>query len=356
VSKDTFDIYIGKQLRDAQVPVPSGAWSAIQSQIAPTNTGNFNFGFGLAAVVGTAMLIGLGYYSAVREPQNTGSTILLTEREASQPEVMVEAIKLSQNESESAPIALAETTAGQLATVTFETPANPLVAATETSPIPSEQSLANVEPVRNPPTIRLGSNSGTQVPVSVDKFSEPPKSAGNIPQPETVDSKPSAKIAASAKKGYAPFIVTFENSGHADAHLWDFGALGKMEGQAVTKTFDNPGIYEIALTAFNTAGDTESKFVTIEVKEGSRLFMPSAVYPAGINKTYKVEGFNIKSFHLTVVNSTGKVIFETRNINEVWNVDLPVHESQSEIYIAVVRAEGEDGVVYNQSKSLTIIQ
>jgi len=83
---------------------------------------------------------------------------------------------------------------------------------------------------------------------------------------------PSAKIAASAVTGVAPFSVDFDATGSVDpsgsslTYNWVFADGSPMAaGTKVSHVFGAPGVYPVALSATNTLGNSSTATVTITV-------------------------------------------------------------------------------------------
>lgn len=164
-----------------------------------------------------------------------------------------------------------------------------------------------------------------------------------------------AAIQAANRTGYAPFEIDFTARGNFEEVEWDFGPYGKSADASTRVTFDEPGIYTVSLYGF-AHGDMVSDMVTIEVHEGSNLLVPDSFTPNGdgINDTYKAEGVNLESFRMTIVDARGKVVFETRNIEEPWVYQgPPVREMDA--HFAIIQARGIDGKDYNIHKRINII-
>lgn len=95
-------------------------------------------------------------------------------------------------------------------------------------------------------------------------------------------------------------------------YLWQDGSTQP------TYTVTEPGTY--TLTARNICGGSTSK---VEFQRGlCRLFMPDAFSPNkdGLNDVFRVKYSDfIKTFHLSIFNRWGKIVFETSDPKEGWD-------------------------------------
>lgn len=358
-----FDLKIGELLRQAEAPVPAGAWDAIRAQIAPP-TAPPSLGFG-AAAMGAAMLLGsLVGYSSLRQDASAAQpqqAMLITN-----PRVQVEAEAPSEiaspgdnvaewnadaNEPSSAEVVqvIPEQPSGQSAFLNnFSTESNPEVTADAAQLSASKMIITPKIATQLPETLPPA--------LSVQLF----QNTSQMPSPESgQDSEAESLkvfIKATNLRGYAPFEIDFNAIGNYDQVDWDFGPLGKSRQALVTRTFEKPGNYTVMLTAYrDNQREMVTDMVTIEIKEGSKLFVPDIITPNGdgLNDVFKAEGINIESFNLMVVNASGKVVFETNNINEPW-VYVGGQLTAMEAYFAVINARGVDGKNYSIRQRINI--
>lgn len=89
--------------------------------------------------------------------------------------------------------------------------------------------------------------------------------------------KPTADLKADPVSGPAPLTVTFDGSGSVDtdgelvAHDWSYPDGTNDAGEVVTKTFTEPGTYEVNLLVADERGDTDTATITITVSESSGI-------------------------------------------------------------------------------------
>ena len=85
---------------------------------------------------------------------------------------------------------------------------------------------------------------------------------------------PTAEANANPKSGEAPLTVNFNGSNSSDdngivSYQWDFDGNGSATSQKPTRTFDNPGTYNVTLTVKDAQGLEDTDTVTITVEEAN---------------------------------------------------------------------------------------
>ena len=121
--------------------------------------------------------------------------------------------------------------------------------------------------------------------------------------------------------------TSFENmSTGAVEYYWDFGTGADFSNE------ENPSFifpnkvdnYTVTLTATSEHGCTDQISKIIPVKEDLIFYVPNAFTPDGddYNETFFpvfTEGFDPMSYHLTIFNRWGEVLFESFDSNHGWN-------------------------------------
>ena len=169
------------------------------------------------------------------------------------------------------------------------------------------------------------------------------------------------EVKTNVTKGDAPLYVEFNAEGNATKYKWNFNDGSKNEEQAtVYHTFLKPGTYEVILEAKDKYNQTTSSTIHIEVTssiKSSLAEIKKIITPNGDGKNdiLKIEGENIESFQVSVLNQNGKPIFEWNTIDGFWdgrdmnNNILP----DGTYYISGV-AIGVDGVKHLIKQSITL--
>jgi len=148
--------------------------------------------------------------------------------------------------------------------------------------------------------------------------------------------------------------VTIEESGDNEAayRRFDFGdgeVLFTSGDDALEKRrrlhrYDEPGQYTIEVELTNADGCVDAITEILSVEEGLTLYAPNAFSPAndGFNDGWRVEGAGVETFHLTISDRWGEVMFETEDMERYWN-GSPRNDGLShmnDLFVYMVEATG----------------
>ncbi|MFZ8835962.1 MAG: PKD domain-containing protein [Flavobacteriales bacterium] len=145
----------------------------------------------------------------------------------------------------------------------------------------------------------------------------------------------------------------FENYSDSGFAIWDFG-----DGNASTEwnghhTYQNAGIFEVALLVSNDDGCTNEWITSIEILNPLQVFVPNAFTPSnqgvsdGINDGWRPEisGANlIEGYHLKVFNRYGNLVWQTNDPAAYWSGQVEAdgqHFGQNEVYTWVLYIESQ---------------
>jgi len=384
VNKDLFELRIGEQLRNAEAPVPEGAWEAIQSAMthSPTppstnggsGTAGFGAGLGVGIVAGALILGTLATNSTLKNNDENNridsATVVEVQNENS---VLndVAAAKTAKYVDSETPVATTEEE-GQSETTQEEVRISDEIEDSEIggNDIALDEEIHNDQatatPARQEPA-SLASNdnvvstSETALPqtseVKTDETREKEQTDHTEEEAE-ITVKPEAQISANATSGYAPLTVQFFSEGYAEEIYWDFGSKGSANTAQTEVIFDEPGRYTVSLTAFSENGEPAYDQIEIEVKEGSDITLPNIFTPNGdgLNDTYTV-GYakNIDDFYLFITDENGKKLFETRDIRFEWGSNAIDFSEPNTRYFVTYMAMGVDGKKHVKAQMPLII-
>ena len=372
---------IGRQLRAAEAQVPAGMWERIQSEIAvgAPETGVSNGAWwigGLAAValMGSMVWVGQSPDNSLTANENVQHVVIKSTSERTESSASTSAFDdaraSTQSTAANASQEMASTESTGQGPTQNQTPtsATVLPTAVENSTESSQETTAPEASLQNDTP---QSERTVNLPVRVSQPSVLGSADSSVDEPleSTETSAENENTAEEAKRlevviqadhttGYAPFTANLSAKGTADAYHWDLGAGGVVYGDQAKVTFEEAGVYTVYLIGSNSSGDVRSKPLTIEVKEGSNLVVPDSFSPNGdgINDTYAVSGVGLRTFHLFITDSKGKVLFETQDMAMHWNPQADNHPVLGEYYRVNVQAVGVDGKRYSVSKPLHIIR
>ncbi len=175
---------------------------------------------------------------------------------------------------------------------------------------------------------------------------------------EEVEDEIIASIVAMPVGGYAPLEVSFAHHSEQGIASWDFGDGTTSTDNAVAHTFEKVGKYTVTLTVTNKDGKAFQDFRVIEVLANSALTkIPNVFTPNndGTNDFFRVEGKNIASFSLAILNTKGEMIYQSDNINQEWDGKDKFGEDLSTgTYVVIISAKGIDGKKYEHSGTVTL--
>lgn len=158
-------------------------------------------------------------------------------------------------------------------------------------------------------------------------------------------------------------IVVFRNTSRGDEQIaWSWHFANKEQysgsGENVSYTFDDAGVYAVALIVTNKSGcsDTVVKSVVIEPDFG--IYVPNSFTPDGdgLNDTFHPKGRGIDKYNLTVFNRLGNVVFQTSDFNEGWDGSLKGRETTDDIFVWKITITDSKGRVKELTGHITIIR
>ena len=122
-----------------------------------------------------------------------------------------------------------------------------------------------------------------------------------------------------------PVVNFYNNSINSNSYEWDFG--DGTNGFAVSPTHTYPedaALYLVSLTAFNEIGCTDTATMTIVILKDVGVYVPNSFTPDGdeYNHTFYpvlTEGFKKSSYHMSIYNRWGELVFETYDLSFGWN-------------------------------------
>ena len=167
-----------------------------------------------------------------------------------------------------------------------------------------------------------------------------------------------ASIVAAPVGGYAPLEVSFAQYSENGKVHWDFGDGNTSEESSPAHVFEKYGKYTVTLTITDEDGVTYQDYRVIEVLANSALTkIPNVFTPNmdGVNDAYLVEGKNIESFSLAILNTQGEILFQSESIEKSWDgTDKFGDELPTGTYVVIISARGIDGKKYEHSGTVTL--
>jgi len=364
VNRKRFEHKIGEALRLAESAPPVGAWDAIKSQIPSTYTSPFKFPTLLVVAIAATMLGGMTFVKTTFDAPKVGQKSAQIIPDVSQ-------FKQSSNDASQNGSPLESVSHSVVVSDNFTTTsASDLEDRTYTSSTFTADDSASDQPVgETSPTSFLPKE--TLQPLST-KSGMVHESARGLNIKEEIKSRtshPSSDMEPSGGKSFVkefsviganecftPCQLNLQAKGNADNYLWEAGVFGAQEGEELDLFIEEPQTVVVFANAKYRDGSEEVISHKIEVKKGSNLFIPNSFTPNGdgLNDSYKVTGDGIVEFSMTIVNSRGKVLYQTTDMTNAWSMNGVSSEMEGEVFIAVVRARGIDGKSYEDNVRLRI--
>ncbi|MCR9172362.1 MAG: PKD domain-containing protein [bacterium] len=138
----------------------------------------------------------------------------------------------------------------------------------------------------------------------------------------------------------------------AVSYEWNFGDGSNISTEfEPTHTFptDEPGEYEIVLTAYSAEGCPDQAVKYIHVFSDYTVYVPNAFTPDGngANEIFKpvMDGFDPNDYELLIFNRWGDIIFESHNLEVGWDGTFARqdYEVQDGVYTWKITAGLENG-------------
>ena len=107
----------------------------------------------------------------------------------------------------------------------------------------------------------------------------------------------------------------------AYAFEWDFGSGDFSVEEEPNYHFNNPGIYEVMLTASDSIGCTAEMVKAIEIYPEHTLFIANAFTPDGdgLNDVFMPSGNSISFYEMKIFDRWGGVLFQSESIDLGWD-------------------------------------
>lgn len=122
-----------------------------------------------------------------------------------------------------------------------------------------------------------------------------------------------------------PTFQFFNMSTNATTYAWEFGDNSISTQTSPSHTYSaEPGSYLVQLVAYNSAGCTDTAWVSVLVEEDQIFFIPNTFTPNGdeSNNTFApvfTSGVDESNFSLMIFNRWGETLFETKDPAIGWD-------------------------------------
>lgn len=115
-----------------------------------------------------------------------------------------------------------------------------------------------------------------------------------------------------------------------------------------------------AVEAFNTYNFSEiSTSNELCLMYSPKVYIPNAFTPNGVNPIFKpiVSNINFSSYHLSIINRWGQLVFESFDKDEGWNglIQANGKKATNDVYVYIFEAEDENGIVMIRKGFVSLI-
>jgi gliding motility-associated-like protein len=161
-------------------------------------------------------------------------------------------------------------------------------------------------------------------------------------------------------EGLSPLQVEFINtSTGGNTYTWDFGdgsdPVVTSSTSSIFHTYTEEGSYDATLTASYNGSCDQTTSVTILVFEVSEITtVPNIISPNNDNHndTFRVVSLNIRNLEVLIFDRWGRQVGELKSPTDEWNA----RDQSAGTYYYILRAEGYDGIKYEQEGHLTVVR
>ena len=129
-----------------------------------------------------------------------------------------------------------------------------------------------------------------------------------------------------------------------------------IEGPQVTHTFDDAGIYSVAMVTENKFGCRDTVVKAIEVLADFYIFVPNVFTPNGdrVNEKFVAVTRGVKQFEMSIYNRWGARVFYTKDKADGWNGDFNDKESPTGVYTWILTATSIHGEQRSMEGQVTL--
>lgn len=164
-----------------------------------------------------------------------------------------------------------------------------------------------------------------------------------------VNPVPAVNFAWEQSNNLIPTISFINLTEDADKFAWDIKGVKTSTDTQIDYTFRKKGTYIVELSAGNEFGCTNTVQKPIEVKSDYNLLAPTAFTPNGDNKNdyFIPEALRIMDvdFTMVVFDKSGKVMYQTTDVNMPWDGNNATDNSIAEdgAYVWKVQFKNSNG-------------
>ncbi len=154
------------------------------------------------------------------------------------------------------------------------------------------------------------------------------------------------------------YTIELNNRSTPGYYFWEFGDGNTSTQTDPVHSYDDVLEYTVTLEVTDSLG-CQDTFTVVAVPEGE-IYIPSSFTPNedGINDLFNIQGFNIVSFDLVIINRYGQEVFKSNSMEVKWDGAEPAytHYSQNEVYVYSIKAETTNGKLIEKQGTVTVVR
>ena len=145
-------------------------------------------------------------------------------------------------------------------------------------------------------------------------------------------------------------------------YYWDFDNDSTLVAsflQEIKMQFTNQGEYHVMMVAHDTVlghqcNDTIIKVIQVEGYDVSNVFTPNN---DGVNDIFYFNEWMLNSIYVEIYNRWGEKIYHWNNVNSGWDgKSYSGRHVEEGVYFYRLKATGEDGTLFEENGSITLIR
>ncbi|SFT84487.1 gliding motility-associated C-terminal domain-containing protein [Lishizhenia tianjinensis] len=358
--KDLFKEVFSDKLKDHSVDVNPQLWSSIASQVGAGASGaaasGTSLGLGGKIILGVATLAALGtatYFIADRGEEKVATVVPNTQLIQENEKLENQEVSISVKE---------EIEEAKTVEETLEEETNAVHAADVKSGEEREQKVNEPAGIEPQGTGITASEEQQKSLVSEEKNTSSVKVLETSKE-ETISKEEQPSIMEASfeiKYEVEKNVYTFTIEGDEfDAIEWDFGNNTYSTNRKAEYFFETPG-QKTVIARIVSGDDIVEKEVKIKVEVAGKFTrIPNTFTPTndGSNDTYFIEAEGIKRANIRIVDQQQQVVYETDDINFIWNgLGRDGNVVPEGTYYIIIIAEDMNGYPLNHHGTITIFR
>lgn len=180
----------------------------------------------------------------------------------------------------------------------------------------------------------------------------------------TVSPYPTISFTSDPTEGYPTLNVTFENTSSQGAtdFVWNLGGyILESNSTIVNYPFDTPGLYNVTLTGnINGCESSATGQITVFNFDPPTIALPNVFSPNSDNSNdfwSLIDLTLAKELNIVIVNRWGNVVFESNDLNVMWDGKTPSGTDAVEgVYFYKYVMLGFNGETYEGHGNITLIR